>query len=44
VALAWVDGARFREGTIEVDVRGKDVYQESFLGVAFHTKTDTTKN
>jgi hypothetical protein len=42
VGLAWVDGTDFREGTIEVDVRGKDVYQESFLGVAFHAKNDTT--
>src|SRR5215475_3028982 len=42
VGLAWVDGTDFREGTIELDVRGKDVYQESFLGVAFHAKNDTT--
>jgi hypothetical protein len=42
VGLAWVDGTEFREGTIELDVRGKDVFQQSFVGVAFHAKNDTT--
>jgi hypothetical protein len=42
VGIAWVDGSDFREGTIELDVRGKDVLQQSFVGVAFHGKNDTT--
>jgi hypothetical protein len=42
VGIAWVDGTDFSEGTIELDVRGKDVLQQSFLGVAFHGKNDTT--
>jgi hypothetical protein len=42
VGLAWVDGTDFGEGTIEVDVRGKDVFQQSFVGIAFHGKNDTT--
>ena len=42
VGLAWVDGTDFGEGTIEVEVRGKDVFQESFVGIAFHGKNDTT--
>ena len=42
VGLAWVEGTDFGEGTIELDVRGKDVFQQSFLGVAFHGKNDTT--
>jgi hypothetical protein len=42
VGIAWVDGTDFSEGTIELDVRGKDVLQQSFLGVAFHGKSDTT--
>jgi len=42
VGLAWIDGTDFREGTIELDVRGKDVFQQSFVGVAFHAKNDTT--
>jgi hypothetical protein len=41
VGIAWVDGSDFREGTIELDVRGKDVLQQSFVGVAFHGKNDT---
>jgi hypothetical protein len=40
--VAWIEGSDFREGTIEIDVRGKDVLQQSFLGVAFHRKDDQT--
>ena len=40
--VVWIDGSDFAEGTIEVDVRGKDVMQQSFLGVAFHGKDDNT--
>jgi hypothetical protein len=29
------------DGEIEVDVRGRDVLQRSFLGVAFHIESDT---
>jgi hypothetical protein len=29
------------DGEIEVDVRGRDVLQKSFLGVAFHIESDT---
>ncbi len=29
-------------GTIEVDLRGRDVPQQSFLGIAFHRLNDTT--
>jgi hypothetical protein len=39
---AWVDGVRFETGTIELDVRGKDVLQQSFLGVAFSGSNDST--
>ena len=31
----WPD-AQFSDGTIEFDVRGKDIVQQSFVGVAFH--------
>lgn len=34
--IAWLTGVVFSNGTIEVDIRGKDVYQQSFVGVAFH--------
>lgn len=33
---ALLDGVQLSEGVIEVDLRGKDVAQQSFLGVAFH--------
>jgi hypothetical protein len=41
-AIAWVLGTDFKAGTIEVDVRGKDVLQQSFVGLAFHGKDDKT--
>jgi hypothetical protein len=34
--IAWLKGVVFSNGTIELDIRGKDVLQESFVGVAFH--------
>lgn len=34
--VAFVQGIEFANGTIEIDLRGKDVQQQSFLGVAFH--------
>ena len=40
--VVWIEGSDFAEGTIEVDVRGRDVLQQSFLGVAFHRKDDNT--
>jgi hypothetical protein len=40
--LVWIDGVSLSEGTIEVDIRGRDVLQRSFLGVAFHGKDDQT--
>jgi len=38
--VLWVDGTDFAEGTVELDVRGRDVLQQSFLGVAFHRTSD----
>jgi len=40
--VVWIEGSDFSEGTIEVDVRGRDVLQQSFVGVAFHRKDDNT--
>lgn len=40
--VVWIQGTDFGEGTIEVDVRGKDVMQQSFVGLAFHRKDDQT--
>lgn len=40
--LVWIEGSEFAEGTIEVDIRGRDVPQQSFVGIAFHRKDDNT--
>ena len=38
--IAWIEGTDFARGTIEVEIRGKDVFQQSFVGVAFHRRDD----
>jgi len=40
--VAYLPGIEFADGTIELDVRGKDVQQQSFVGVAFHGVDATT--
>jgi hypothetical protein len=40
--VVWIEGSDFAKGAIEVDVRGRDVFQQSFVGVAFHRKDDKT--
>lgn len=40
--LAWINGVEFSNGTIEFDVRGEDVKQHSFVGIAFNGQNDTT--
>jgi hypothetical protein len=40
--VVWIQGSDFSEGTIEVEVRGRDVLQQSFVGVAFHGKDNDT--
>jgi hypothetical protein len=40
--IVYLKGVSFETGTIDVDIRGKDVFLQSFLGIAFHgvdTKT-----
>src|ERR1041385_2764141 len=39
---AYLPGVEFANGLIEFDVRGKDVQQQSFLGIAFHGLDDQT--
>lgn len=34
--ITWLKGVTFTEGTIDIDLRGKDVPQKSFIGIAFH--------
>jgi Domain of Unknown Function (DUF1080) len=40
--VAWIKDMEFSEGIIEFDVRGEDVKQHSFVGLAFHGKNDST--
>lgn len=40
--IAWLKGVEFSEGIIEFDVRGEDVKQHSFVGIAFHGKDNDT--
>jgi hypothetical protein len=40
--IAWITGVVFSNGTIELDIRGKDQYQQSFVGVAFHGVDNNT--
>lgn len=38
--IAWLRNVSFKEGTIDVDLRGKDVFLQSFLGIAFHASNN----
>jgi hypothetical protein len=40
--IAYMEGIDFSDGTVELDIRGKDVPQQSFVGVAFHGIDGTT--
>lgn len=34
--IAWLKGITFSNGIIELDIKGKDILQQSFVGIAFH--------
>ncbi|SJZ88132.1 family 16 glycoside hydrolase [Sediminibacterium ginsengisoli] len=38
--IAWLTGESFSDGIIEVDIKGRDMLQRSFTGIAFHGKDD----
>ena len=40
--VAWLKDIQFGKGIIEFDVKGKNVLQQSFLGIAFHGINDST--
>jgi len=40
--IAWLKHIIFTNGTIELDIRGKDEFQQSFVGIAFHGVDDRT--
>lgn len=39
--MAWTRAIDFADGEIELDVRGRNVLQKSFVGIAFHIASDT---
>ena len=34
--VVWFNSMEFTEGTIEFDLKGRDLMQKSFIGIAFH--------
>jgi hypothetical protein len=42
IGLARLEDVTFGDGVIEIDLRGKNIPQRSFLGIAFHGGDDTT--
>jgi hypothetical protein len=40
--IVWFNNFQFEEGAIEFDVKGRDVFQKSFVGIAFHGTDDST--
>ncbi|MGE0587824.1 MAG: hypothetical protein AB7O48_04575 [Cyclobacteriaceae bacterium] len=40
--IVWLKDFEFTNGTIEFDVRGEDIKQHSFVGIAFHGNDTTT--
>jgi hypothetical protein len=39
--VAWINGKQFTKGSIEVDIKGRDLLQRSFVGIALHGVDDT---
>ncbi|MDN5213300.1 DUF1080 domain-containing protein [Fulvivirgaceae bacterium BMA12] len=39
-AILWVNGVNFKNGTVELDIKGKDERGNSFVGLAFHGADD----
>ncbi|MBS1532293.1 MAG: hypothetical protein JSU01_18470 [Bacteroidetes bacterium] len=40
--VAWVNDKEFTSGVIDVDIKGRDVLQQSFVGIAFHGVNDSS--
>lgn len=40
--IIWLPIDNFKNGTIKIEMRGKNVVQRSFIGIAFHGQDDTT--
>jgi hypothetical protein len=42
LGVAWLNDVHFANGVLEFDVKGKNVMQQSFVGIAFHAVNDKT--
>jgi hypothetical protein len=40
--VAWITGVEFSEGTIELEIKGKNQQGRSFVGIAFHGQDNRT--
>lgn len=40
--IVWLPLKEFKNGSIEIEMRGKDVLQKSFIGIVFHGLNDST--
>ncbi|HSD05763.1 hypothetical protein [Flavobacterium sp.] len=40
--VVWLKDVKFSKGAIDIDLKGKDVLQKSFIGIAFHGADDKT--
>ncbi|MBW8683066.1 hypothetical protein [Chitinophaga rhizophila] len=40
--FVWLNDSQFGNGTIKMRLKGKDVLQRSFIGIAFHAANDST--
>jgi hypothetical protein len=40
--VTWINGPSFGQGIIEFDVKGRNVMQQSFVGIAFHKQNDSS--
>lgn len=38
--ILWLKNVSFSEGSIDIELRGKDIFLKSFLGIAFHGTDD----
>jgi hypothetical protein len=40
--VVWINGVTFTSGTIDIELKGQDIYQHSFIGIAFRGTNDST--
>jgi hypothetical protein len=40
--LVWLPNEGFKKGVVHIEMRGQDVFQKSFIGIAFNGQNDST--